>query len=375
MDSTKAGTGAGFPTDGALERARRTRTYLEISAQAETLGWTWRSLRDREPVRNRQWPVFVGCGSSYYLATYAARLATRSLRCPALALPASILWLAPETLEPWVERLGTPLIVGISRSGETSEVIHALEIARRRGFRTVAVTCNPAGSIREVASELVGLPHVREESVVMTHSFSNMALALAWLAATWSPGAGIAEELGDLAAEAERWVAEGELKAAAWAAQRPRHFVFLGAGPLFPIAQEAALKVKETSQLPAEAYPPLEVRHGPQAVVSDGSLVVLLDGALPEEEAVLADQQRLGARTERLPSPAGRIAPWWAAHAALPALQFLALFRAVLEGRDPDRPSHLTQAVRLGEDGEALELRQAGSDARDSEEGPGHAAR
>lgn len=349
-------TPAPLPAEEALASARRTATYREIAAQAETLPETWRRLAARGPVRaGEAWTLFTGCGSSFYLAEYAAALATGAARRPALAWPASRLWLAPGELEPWQERLGPPLVVGISRSGETTELLRALETARRRGLRTLALTCRPGAPVREVASEIVGLPHVREASVVMTHSFSNLALALAWLVlgglAGGAPGAGAAlAGLARLVQEAPARVAEGERRAAAWAAGRPRHFVFLGAGALFAVAREAALKVEETSQLPAEAYPPLELRHGPQAAVGEGSLVLLLGAAGREEEALLEEQRRLGARAERLGSPPqdeGGGAPWWSAHAALPALQFLALFRAVQEGRDPDRPRHLTQAVRL----------------------------
>jgi glucosamine--fructose-6-phosphate aminotransferase (isomerizing) len=139
---------------------------------------------------------------------------------------------------------------------------------------------------------------------------------------------------------------------------------FLGAGPLYGVANEAMLKTKEMSLSYSEAYHPLEFRHGPMSMVNERTLVVGLfsDTGLAEELRVLRDMQELGARTLALVEGGSMLADlrpdhvvelrsglgeWERLPLYLPVLQLLAYHRAIAKGLDPDFPNNLEAVVLL----------------------------
>jgi glucosamine--fructose-6-phosphate aminotransferase (isomerizing) len=143
-----------------------------------------------------------------------------------------------------------------------------------------------------------------------------------------------------------------------------QNFFFLGGGPFYGLANEAMLKTKEMSLAYAEAYHPLEFRHGPMSMANEHALVVgfLSDTGLVEELEVLRDVQELGARTLALIEDAQAISGWLPDHLIelrsgldewergpllLPPVQRMAYHRALAKGLDPDRPHNLTAVVEL----------------------------
>ncbi len=309
--------------------------------------------------------LFTGCGTSYYLSIAAAGFFQERTGYPARAVPASELILSRRTHLPEEKRA---VLVAFSRSGETTETVVAL-----RQFRTwaagpaIAVTCRRGSDMEKEADLTIALPAADDRSVVMTSSFTTMLLAADLLAAHLL---GDEEALAELhilpdllsqQLEAERAFAEG-----VGGDLGHRQFVFLGLGPFFGLASEAMLKLKEMTQVPCEAYSPLEFRHGPMSIVEAGSLGVLLASrrAESQEIEVLRDFRRLGGRTLRLGGAQreGAADVGFAVGDGLselatgllymPLLQALAYYRAMALGRDPDQPQHLTRVVVLS--GESL---------------------
>jgi glucosamine--fructose-6-phosphate aminotransferase (isomerizing) len=139
-----------------------------------------------------------------------------------------------------------------------------------------------------------------------------------------------------------------------------QRFIYLGLGPNYGPAQEGTLKLKEMTQTPCEAYNPLEFRHGPISIVTEGTAVVLLAGLRERAyiDDVAADVKQHGAHIVAL-------APYQPAHVDtmitlpdglsdvarcvlyLPPLQFIAYYRALALGLNPDQPRHLNQVVVL----------------------------
>jgi len=279
-------------------------TIAEIRSQAEI----WRASLARSRPARRAGPVtIIGCGSSYYVALAAAHAIN------ATAQPASEALLYPEvTLPPG----GT--LVAVSRSGETSEVLAALDVARRRGLRILGVTCAPEGTLARVADDVMAFPEAAEASLVMTRSFTTMLLGLLrWGGAPF-----------DLTVPPDPGPREAD------------RLVYLGAGPRFGLAMEGALKVQEMSLTPAVAYHPLEFRHGPIALVGPGTLVVLLRGEAGRvQETKLADELRKRG-AEVLEVEAGL-------PAATVPLQLLGYHRAIARGIDCDEPATLSRCVKL----------------------------
>src|SRR5207248_6664193 len=123
--------------------------------------------------------IFIGCGSSYYIALAAAASWTAITGTRARALPASELLLFPDLQ---LAGAGDFVPVLISRSGHTSEVLRVAQFFNQKKIPTVAISCASKQKLQELASISILLPGVDEQSTVMTRSFTSMLLALQYLA-------------------------------------------------------------------------------------------------------------------------------------------------------------------------------------------------
>lgn len=348
-----------------------THTYREIMAQGDSLQRTLPILEASTlptflTERGRV-PVFTGCGTSYHLAVYAAGVTRALAGVPAIAVPASELWLLPELHYLKQERYA---LVAISRSGTTTETVRAVEVARRWDVPVLAVTCAGGSPMSDAAVSSIRMPHVTEASVVMTQSFSNLLFALQWVAAGIAGATGVdatayVNGLRRLPAAVAGCLGRLDKAAASVTARGFKHYVFLGQGPLYGVALEAMLKMKEMTQVPAEAYSTLEFRHGPKSTVTTGSLVVLtscnrnlspdlsLASEMPQlggEALILAPESGVHAPPERVEAialPDG-FADWQYGSLAIPFFQLLGYHQTRVMGLNPDSPRHLTQVVDLG---------------------------
>ena len=305
--------------------------------------------------------LVVGCGSTHYLAQSAAATIAHRAGIPAHALPASELWLFPAAFA-----LDRTLLLAVSRSGTTTETLWALDRFREVGGGPVlAVTCYPESPLAQRADFALVAPDAQERSVAQTRSFTSMFLLTQALAATLAGDEGMVGRLRRLPDALEDLVERvGDLPQRLGEDRDIERLFFLGGGPLYGLACEAMLKTKEMSLSYAEAYYPLEFRHGPMSMVDEHTLVVgfLSDTGLAQEVRVLKDMQRLGGRTLALVEDAAALSGWRDDHAVelrsgldewergplyLPVIQRLAYHRAVSKGLDPDRPNNLTAVVEL----------------------------
>jgi glucosamine--fructose-6-phosphate aminotransferase (isomerizing) len=213
--------------------------------------------------------------------------------------------------------------------------------------------------LAKLSRQVLAVPDAQERSVAQTRSFSNMALALLYLIHREIPSglpAGL-QAAGQQLLSRYRPVARKTGGDPAI-----QKFIFLGSGPLYGLASEVMLKMKEMSLAYSEAYHFLEFRHGPISVIDGNTLVAaLVDGDTPEMMLnVIRDVRALGARVlalseNPLPDPAGMIdfpvvfqsglpAPWYAP-LFLPILQQMAFERAMASGQNPDQPANLRAVV------------------------------
>lgn len=306
--------------------------------------------------------LFTGCGTSYYLSIAAAGFFQEITGLCARPVPASELILSPGTSLPAGRKA---VLFAFSRSGETTETVVASRVHRSRGSGPVIAIACRTGSRMEMEADLcIALPSADDRSVVMTSSFTTMLQAACLTAALLAGNDGLYRELAELPerleSQLEQQRAVGEMLGRDEALRR---FIFLGIGPLFGLASEAMLKLKEMSQVPCETYSPLEFRHGPISIVEPGTAAVLLGSvrAAEQEQAVLANIRQLGGKALLLSgAPAGGPVDFAYSVGAglsdtarslmyMPLLQCLAYYRAMALGRDPDRPQHLTRVVTLDE--------------------------
>jgi glucosamine--fructose-6-phosphate aminotransferase (isomerizing) len=290
--------------------------------------------------------VVTGAGSSYYIAQVAAAAMRSLCRLPAEAVPLSEVVLRSRGVFSPEEPTNQPLVV-ISRSGSTTEALAVLKAARSRGQHTLAVTCRPNSPMAGLADATLAVPEADEEAIVMTRSFAAQTALLMRLGTRLGDPA-FARDLDRLP---EHWseTAPHVERAFELAAMDPSRVVVLGGGAAFGLANEAVLKLTETSQVPASAFHPLEFRHGPISVCEPGMLVVGILGGTSEsaERRVIEESAALGATTWVLgpDGPGAELGEIARLPLVLYALQALALGVAVRRGRDPEAPRHLDQVV------------------------------
>jgi len=317
-------------------------------------GWLASMAGDRREV------IYSGAGSSYYLAMTVASTHRTVTSLPALAVPPSELLLRPASVLGHAVP-GERLIVAISRSGSTSEIVDLIESSSAQGGTTIGITCRHDSPLALRADRAWVSPGGNEKAIVMTRSFTSMLVlalrAIAGAAVDLSATADAAEASVRTAADLDGlpgiWSSTDPLveRALDLAAQPWLRIVVLGGGASLGVAQEACLKLTEMSQVAANAWEPFEFRHGPISICEPGVLVVGLVGGdgLEEERRVLEEAASLGATVWMLdPDTIGRdIDPIARLPLLLPPLQALAIGHAFARGLDPDRPRHLSQVVRL----------------------------
>jgi glucosamine--fructose-6-phosphate aminotransferase (isomerizing) len=242
--------------------------------------------------------LFVGCGTSYYIALSAAASFTAITGMPARAVPASEILFFPDIV---LGKRRTTIPVLISRSGKTTEVVKAAQyLEHERGFRTIAVTCHRDEPLAQISALPIVLEAAAEKSTVMTRSFSSMLMALQFLAASVAGNKVLLEELRQLPANSAAMFEHAPGLVRDFVGRHEiENYSFLGQGPFFGIANEAMLKVMESSCSYAQVFHSLEFRHGPKSIVSPRSLLGLFvsDKAYAAEVDLLEEMKALGATT------------------------------------------------------------------------------
>ncbi len=255
--------------------------------------------------------VAVGCGTSYYMAQAYAALREQAGLGETDAFPASEVPLSR----------GYDHVVVITRSGTTSEVLDLVGRAQASS-RVTGVTAVQGTPLSELVAGTIVLGFADEASVVQTR-FATSALALL--------RAHLGEDVTALATAAERALST----ALPVDPGRFEQFVFIGRGMGAALASEAALKLRETSAAWTEAYPAMELRHGPMSTLGPRSVVWCLGPPPPG----LEDEVRSTGATW-VSSPEDPMV-------GLVLVQRLAVARALSRGLDPDHPRFLSRSVVL----------------------------
>ena len=289
-------------------------------------------------------------GSSDHAATYAKYLFETHLG----VLTASA---APSVSSVYRSRqdLGDCLFLAISQSGRSPDLLVTTRAAREAGAFVVALVNAEGSPLAQLADEALPLCAGEETSIAATKSYIAALASVAQLVAGWSDDA----KLGAALSKAPGLLARAwELD---WSAAQP---MLVRASSLFVIArgvglcvaQEAALKLKETCGLHAEAYSGAEVRHGPQALLGSAFPALVLaqdDAARAGLEALAADLVSRGVTVASAGAhAAGAIAlPTLDAHPVIaPLLLAQSFYRlanavAIARGLDPDDPPHLAKVT------------------------------
>lgn len=288
-------------------------TTEEINTQPEL----WRRLKDVPtdvlPANDARIAV-IGCGTSWFMAQ--AYCSYRIAKTGAASYP----YTATEFNFDDVE-----MVVAISRSGTTTEIIDLLKETKARGIKSVLITAVSPGPATPYADAEVVLDFADEESVVQTR-FATTALAYLLGSLGFDVEAAAADAQKAIEAEVKQsWIDAPQI-------------TYLGTGWTIGLANEAALKCREAAQSWTESYPAMEYRHGPISIAEPGRLTWVF-GSAPEGMA----EQVAATGAEFVTSDDAELNPL--AHLVL--AQRLAVARAESRGLNPDTPRHLTRSVIL----------------------------
>jgi glutamine---fructose-6-phosphate transaminase (isomerizing) len=357
-----------MPVSGSS--VRDSHTLTEILSQPDIWRSCFRDLGDdtafqtmRDKAREgRSW-LFIGCGTSFYLAEAAASCWTQLTGQAARAVPASEVLLFPQLV-----RLAEPDLqaVIISRSGRTSEAVRAAEmLARKFNVATLGITCALDSDLEKACDLTIVLPKADEHSMVMTRSFSSMLLAVLQLAAEVADVQSFPTALERIAAAVASGIRVWSDRVKVFVSNHSfEDYIYLAQGPFFPIAREAALKVTEMSHSYAQAYHTLEFRHGPKSIVAPQTCIAFLlsESGMEAESEVLQEMKELGGTIMAICSHAsesvrkssdllfelGADVPETALLApfVVPA-QLLGYHTGVKKGFNPDEPKNLSRVVIL----------------------------
>jgi glucosamine--fructose-6-phosphate aminotransferase (isomerizing) len=255
-----------FEQPVALENALRGR----ISDDQSTAKFGGLNIDPRE-LRHVDRLLFCACGTAWHACLVAEYLIERFARIPVEVEYASEFRYRNAPLDK------NTLVIVISQSGETIDTLEALREAKRKGFRTLAIT-NVVGST--IARETDGgiYQHAGPEiGVASTKAFTSQILTTAMMALylgrlrdlSFPEGREIVDALRTVPGLASQVLDQADkIKIIAKKYAKYQDFLFLGRQAMFPIALEGALKLKEISYIHAEGYPAAEMKHGPIALIS-----------------------------------------------------------------------------------------------------------
>jgi glucosamine--fructose-6-phosphate aminotransferase (isomerizing) len=291
-------------------------------------------------------------GSSAHAATFGKHLIERYLRIPVAAAAPSVATVYNQRLQ-----LEGQLFLAISQSGRSDDLVEQMSVARAAGAITVALVNATDSPLAQASDVVLPMQAGPEISVAATKTFVASLAALLRLAGAWTGDQDMTASL-DRLPERLKDATELDWSKALEAFAGAASLVTIGRGPTLAIAREAALKLKETSNLHAEAFSGAEFLHGPVALVDDDYPILMfippdaaqqglrtLAGNLMTKGASLFVAEPGEAAPGRLPA----LAPDHPEADAICQIQSfygLAVRLAQRRGIDVDRPRHLQKVTR-----------------------------
>ena len=325
-------------------------------------------LWDKEVTEIPRRMVIIACGTSYHAGLVGKFLIEKVARIPCEVDLASEFRYRDPVIGPG------DLVVGISQSGETADTLAAMNEAKARGARTLAISNVIDSAIARTFDLALYTFAGPEIGVASTKCFTAQLTALILLAIHLGRRNGALDDISAVRFAndviqlpfkmSETLGLVGDLKELARKHKDARDFLFLGRGSNYPIALEGALKLKEISYIHAEGYAAGEMKHGPIALIDDGLPVVIIATKGNGYDKVLSNLAEVRARDGHVIAVATKGDTeitkncqdvLWVPDApallqplltVLP-LQMLAYAVAVVRGHDVDQPRNLAKSVTV----------------------------
>jgi len=301
-----------------------------------------------EEIRQAERVIITGAGTSYHAGLYFSLLLTREGIT-------SIPLIASEYYN--VKGKRGDLIIAISQSGETIDVLQSIRKLKSEGAKVVSITNVIESAIARESDYKIYMRAGPEIGVAATKTFTTQVASLLFLYSytfgkDW-------KALKDADKEVEQAInaTEGFTKRVGEELAKKQNIYYLGRGLSLPLAMEGALKIKEVSYVHAESYPAGESKHGPISLVENGFPVVFInDGEMPEllKNNVMEMKARGGKiyviSANRKVGEADLeifLNSKFPALSISPVIQLIAYYAAVSKGLDPDKPRNLAKTVTV----------------------------
>ncbi|MGR3292304.1 MAG: SIS domain-containing protein, partial [Paracoccaceae bacterium] len=253
-------------------------------------------------------------------------------------------------------KLGSAASISISQSGKSPDIVEMAAASRRQGALSIALTNETASPLAKACAHTIDIHAGVETSVAATKTFVTSAVAALALLAFWKQDAALIAGLDALPDHLGRavecdWPSLRELM------RDQRSLFVLGRGPSFAMANEAALKFKETTQIHAESYSSAEVLHGPVSIVRPGFPVLALASRDAAEQSIVGVADDLVGKgatvfiTSDKKTAANRLEFVATDHFLTDPIALIVSFYAFIEklaaerGIDPDAPPNLKKVT------------------------------
>jgi glucosamine--fructose-6-phosphate aminotransferase (isomerizing) len=361
---------------GGYETFMLKEIYEQPEAVSETIGDRVRHGQlvlesiglDAEQVRNLRRIVIVACGTSYHAAVVGRYILEEWARLP----------VEPDIASEWIYRNPVlsrdTLVIGMSQSGETRDTVNAVKLAKESGAHTLAVTNLMGTQITREADAVLFTRCGLEVGVAASKTFTAQVALLSLLALKLAQSRKtlpadevefILDALYELPGKIEEFL-DGEHPIEEIARRfydRP-FFLYLGRHIGLPVALEGALKLKEISYIPTEAYSAGEMKHGPIALLEEGTPVVVVATNIHVYDKIVSNIQETRARGAHVIAIATdgnediqhhaddviyvpRTPAFLQAALAVVPLQLLAYRIARIRGLNVDQPRNLAKTVTV----------------------------
>jgi glucosamine--fructose-6-phosphate aminotransferase (isomerizing) len=318
-----------------------------LDGSEKVLAEAGRDIRQHDP----RFVVTVARGSSDHAASFMKYAVELTAGLPVASVGPSIASIYGVRL-----RLAGSACLAISQSGKSPDIVAMAEEAKRGGALTIAITNTADSPLAHGSDHAIDILAGKERSVAATKTFVNSAVAGLALMAHGTNDEQLLAALRQLPGHFSKAIGCDWMEMAG-ALDGANSLFILGRGPSFAIANEAALKFKETCGVHAEAYSAAEVMHGPMALVQPGFPVLALAARDRSEPSTADASDRLVAKggtvfaTTALAKASRRLPFAATGHPLTDPLALIVSFYAFVEafarhrGLNPDQPRHLNKVT------------------------------
>ena len=336
-------------------------TIKEINEQVETIAKSGRGQENSikqvsEVLKSAPFVYFTGSGTSYHCTLVAKNLLTKYGKRKSDAIMSSEFQYLVNDIEP------DSVIVAISQSGETADVLEVVKKAKPLGTKIISIVNVPTSSLARLSDVSIHMNCGAEIGVAATKSFTSQLTILYAIIDEMSGGLIGLEEQRYKLQNAVRELIEGQsmIEHIVDEIKEVKDIYVLGRSIHYPIALEGALKIKELSYVHAEGIPAGELKHGPLALIDRNSCILVLNPNDSTFEDVNANAHEIKARGASLIGVGNSPSDVYEQFITIPEVdeilypllevipfQLIAYYLALVKNANPDYPRNLAKSVTV----------------------------